>query len=125
MASKKMTTRIFPWQTPYARPEFHLTDLRRDADSPNRVPRDRLRDETRGLHVLGELTEIFRAGGPSLRRAPRLLHGGKAALQHARPRERRRVGGKARLEPGEHFQPVLVANIVRALNPLDAAERGA
>src|SRR6267143_4397762 len=36
--------------------------LRRDRDSTNRVPRDRLCDETRGLHVLGELTEICRAG---------------------------------------------------------------
>src|SRR5260221_627860 len=37
--------------------------LRRDRDSANRVPRDRLRDETRSLHVLGELTQISRAGG--------------------------------------------------------------
>src|SRR5882762_6544081 len=93
--------------------------LRRDRDSTNRVPRDRLCDETRGLHVLGELTEIFRAGGPSLGRAHRLLHGGKAALEHARPRKACRVGGKARLEPGEHFQLVLHENIVRTLNPLN------
>src|SRR5258706_8771514 len=81
--------------------------LRRDRDSANRVPRDRLRDETRSLHVLGELTQISRAGGPSLRRAHRLLHGGKAAFQHARPRKACRVGGKARLWPGGHFQLVL------------------
>src|SRR6267378_1154269 len=98
--------------------------LRRDRDSTNGVPRDRLCDETRGLHVLGELTEICRAGRPSLGRAHRLLHGGKAALEHARPRKRRRVGSKARLEPGEHFELVLHENIVRTLNPLNAHERG-
>src|SRR5690349_19243532 len=80
--------------------------LGRDRDSADRVPGDRPRDETRGLHVLGELTEIFRARGPSLRRTHRLLHGGKASLQHPRPRKTCRVGGKAGLEPGEHFELV-------------------
>src|SRR5206468_2848029 len=98
--------------------------LRRDRDSANRVPGDRLCDEPRSLHVLGKLTEIFHAFRPSLGRAHRLLHGGKAALQHARPRKLRRVGSKARLEPGEHFEFVLHENIVRTLNPLNAHERG-
>src|SRR5438094_6974629 len=98
--------------------------LRRDADSANRVSGDRLRDEARGFHVVGELAQVFRRGGPPLRRAHRLLHGRKAALQHTRPRELRRVGSQARLEPGEHFELVLDENIVRTLNPLNAHERG-
>src|SRR5882762_621997 len=43
--------------------------LRRDRNSANRVSGDRLLDETRGLHVLGELAKIFRAGRPPLGRA--------------------------------------------------------
>src|SRR5438093_1859524 len=124
MASKKMNT-TFPSANTLRGPGIPpRRPLRRDRNPANRVPGDRLCDETRGLHVLCELTEIFRAGRPSLGRAHRLLHGGKAALQHARPRKLRRVGSKARLEPGEHFEFVLHENIVRTLNPLNAYERG-
>src|SRR5437773_862363 len=124
MASKKMNT-TFPSANTLRGPGIPpRRPLRRDRDSANRVPGDRLCDEPRSLHVLGELTEIFRAGRPSLGRAHRLLHGGKAALQHARPRKLRRVGSKARLEPGEHFEFILHENIVRTLDPLDAYERG-
>src|SRR5438034_2811491 len=124
VASKKMNT-TFPSANTLRGPGIPpRRPLRRDRDSANRVPGDRLCDETRSLHVPGELTEIFRAFGPSLGRAHRLLHGGKAALQHARPRKLRRVGSKARLEPGEHFEFVLHENIVRTLDPLNAYERG-
>src|SRR5207247_11258564 len=124
IASKKMNTTV-PSDTTQLGPGIPpRLPLRRDRDSANRVPGDRLCDEPRSLHVLGELTEIFRAGRPSLGRAHRLLHGGKAALQHARPRKLRRIGSKARLEPGDHFEFILHENIVRTLDPLNAYERG-
>src|SRR5712672_666011 len=92
--------------------------LRRNRNSPDRVPRDRRGHETRGLYVLGEIAEVLRAGRPPLRRAHRLLHGGKTAFQHARPRELRAIGHKPRLQAREYFELVLHENLVRGVDPL-------
>src|SRR5690348_4331640 len=70
----------------------------RDVDSPDRVAGDRLGYEPRCLHVPGELAQVFRARGPSLRRADRLLYDGEAPVEHARPRERLGVGHEPRLQ---------------------------
>src|SRR5882724_13062428 len=86
--------------------------LRRNRNPPDRVPCDRRGHETGGLDVPGEIAEVLRAGRPPLRRAHRLLHGGKTALQHARPGKLRAIGRKARLQAREHFELVLHENLV-------------
>src|SRR5258706_4322295 len=92
--------------------------LRRNRNSPHRVPRDRRGNEPGGLDVLGEVAEVLRAGRPPLRRAHRLLHGGKTAFQHARSRELGGVGRKARLQARKHFELVLHENLVRGIDAL-------
>src|SRR6267154_455761 len=54
----------FPLANTLRRPGIPPRPLRRDRNSANRVPGDRLLDETRGLDVLGELAEILRARRP-------------------------------------------------------------
>src|SRR5258706_15132881 len=90
--------------------------LRRNRNPPHRVPRDRRGHEAGGLDVLGEIAEVLRAGGPPLRRAHRLLHGGETAFQHARSRGRGVVGNKARLQARERFERVLYENLVRGVD---------
>src|SRR5882672_1519222 len=96
--------------------------LRRNRNPLDRVPGDRRGHETGGLDVPGEIAEVFRAGRPPLRRAHRLLHGGKTAFQHARSRELGGVGRKARLQAREHFELVLHENLVRSVDPLHPDE---
>src|SRR5689334_14126483 len=92
----------------------------RDAHSPDRVARDRLGYESRCLHVPGELAQVLRARGASLRRADGLLHDGEAPVEHARAGERLGVSHEARLEAREHFELVFNENVVGRLDPLDA-----
>src|SRR5258705_473709 len=77
--------------------------LRRNRNPPDRVPCDRRGHETGGLDVLGEITQVLRAGRPPLRRAHRLLHGRKTAFQHARSRELGGVGELARGLEGDQI----------------------
>src|SRR6267142_6581619 len=78
--------------------------LWRDADPRHGVAGDGLGDEARGLDVLREFAQIVGGGGPSLRRADRLLHRGETAIEHARAGKRLGVGHEPRLQSREHFQ---------------------
>ncbi len=95
---------------------------RRDRRAFDPVPRERPGDESRALHLLDEVVQVFRSGVAAARRAHRLVDRHEPARQQAQAGHAPRGAFELRLDAGDAVELPTVHSVSTASNEL-ARER--